>query len=317
MNILLITPAGHRSRSGNRATATRWARFLRELGHRVRIARDDDARPADLMLALHAWRSAGAIASFAARRPGRALIVALTGTDVYRFLHSHPGTTLASLEHADALIALHARVADDLPARFADRVHTVLQSATPPPRRLAPLATRFEVCVIGHLRDEKDPLRAARAVRALPETSRLHVVHAGGAHDTGWAAAAEAEAAAKPRFESRGERPRWQVRRLMARARLMVISSVMEGGANVVSEACVAGLPVIASDIPGNVGLLGDDYPGYFAVGDTGSLRARLLEAERDPAYLEALRRHCAGLAPAFTPAAERDALAAVLRAVS
>jgi len=88
-----------------------------------------------------------------------------------------------------------------------------------------------------------------------------------------------------------------------------VISSVMEGGANVVSEACVAGLPVIASDIPGNLGLLGDGYPGTYPVKDTAALRERLLQAESDPDYLETLRRHCTDRAPLFTPESERDGL--------
>src|SRR5690606_15576892 len=79
MNIELITPARPRSRAGNRATATRWARFLRELGHRVRISVDYNGRDASLMIALHAWRSADSIRAFSERHPGRPLIVVLTG----------------------------------------------------------------------------------------------------------------------------------------------------------------------------------------------------------------------------------------------
>ncbi len=269
------------------------------------------------MLALHAWRSADAIATFRDRQPERPLVVALTGTDIYRFQMSHPETTLASMAHADALIGLHHRVRNDIPADFHDRLHTVVQSATPPRGRLPPLRRRFEICIAGHLRDEKDPLRAAWAVRDVPDDSRLHVVGLGQAVDADWDTAARRETETNPRYDWRGEVPRWQVRRLMARARLMVLSSRMEGGANVVSEACVAGLPLIASDIPGNVGLLGEDYPGYYAVGDTAALRAQLLRAELDPAWLESLRRHCVALAAAFRPEVEQAAFLGVIDRVA
>lgn len=313
MKIVLITPAGRGSRAGNRATATRWARFLRADGHRVHIAVDYDGAPADLMIALHAWRSAASIRAFDEQHPRRPLVVVLTGTDIYRFQHSHPGETLDSMARADVLIGLHARVADDVPARFGYKLDTVLQSAVPLPRRLPPVQSRFDVCVVGHLREEKDPLRTAYAVRELPAGSRLRVIAAGRAHDASWAQAATREMALNPRFRWRGELPHGEVRRLLARARLMVMGSRMEGGANVVSEACVAGLPVIASDIAGNRGLLGDDYPGYYPVADTPALRERLLCAERDAAWLETLRRHCQARAPSFLPEKEHEALSRII----
>ncbi|MEX0732543.1 MAG: selenoneine biosynthesis selenosugar synthase SenB [Aquisalimonadaceae bacterium] len=316
MNIILITPAGRGSRAGNRATATRWARFLRRLGHRVDVSVEYDGRPAELMIALHAWRSADAIRRFSIAHPDRPLLVVLTGTDIYRFQRSHPDTTLESMERAHALIGLHDRVGDDIPARFHPKLHPVLQSALPLTRRLPPPRSAFEVCVVGHLREEKDSLRAARAVGDLPAGSRLRVVNVGKAHNAEWEAAAREEMAVNPRFRWRGEVPHAEVRRLMARARLMVMSSVMEGGANVVSEACVAGLPVIASDIPGNRGLLGDDYPGYYPTADTAALRAALLRAEREPDFLDALRRHCLARAPLFRPEAERDGLRRVIEHV-
>lgn len=317
MKIRLITPAGRESRAGNRATATRWARFLRQLGHRVEISVDYAGEPADLMLALHAWRSAGAIQLFRQRYPQRPLIVALTGTDIYQFQFSEPEPTLGSMELADALIGLHKRVADDIPAAYRGKLHLVLQSALAARERLPPIQSRFDVCVVGHLREEKDSLRAAYAVRDLPEASRLHVIQVGKAHTPAWAQVASAEMALNHRYIWLGEVTPGRVRRLMAQARLMVMSSVMEGGANVVSEACVAGLPVIASAIAGNRGLLGDDYPGYYPARDTHALQRLLLKAETDPAFLATLRRHCQARAPLFTPEAEKSALAAVIQSVT
>jgi putative glycosyltransferase (TIGR04348 family) len=321
INVHLITPAAPGSRAGNRATATRWANRLRELGCRVRIFGSADrpgksGKSPDLVLTLHAWRSHQAIRAWRSAFPDRPLILVLTGTDIYRFQFSHPDITLESLQAADALIGLHDCVHDDIPARFHSRLHIVHQSAEPLPSRApAPGVRQFEVLVAGHLREEKDSLRSAYAARNLPTDSRLRVIQLGGAHSEAWAEAARAEMQRNPRYRWLGERPRWQVRRWMSRSRLMVISSRMEGGANVVSEACVAGLPILASDIPGNRGLLGEDYAGYFPVADTEALRARLLRAEAEPAFLETLRRQVCARAPLFQPGAERQGLARAIAA--
>lgn len=313
MHITVVTPAAAGSRSGNRATANRWAGFLRQLGHKVRILTEYRGQPTDLMLALHAWRSAPAVQRFRESFPGKPLIVALTGTDIYHFQYTEPEVTQACMAQADTLIALHPGVAQQITPALSSRMQVVYQSAQAPAARQAPLQGRFEVCVIGHLRHEKDPLRAALAVRDLPESSRLQVVALGKAHDASWSTAAREEMDSNPRYHWRGEVPPARVREMMARARLMVISSRMEGGANVVSEACVAGLPVIASDIDGNRGLLGEDYPGYYPVEDTDALRTLLLQAEQDPDWLLRMALHCRGRSALFTPQAEKASLARAL----
>ena len=104
-----------------------------------------------------------------------------------------------------------------------------------------PSRRTFDICVIGHLREEKDPFRAARAARAAPVASNLRIVHLGKPHNPAYAQEAMEEMAANPRYVWRDEVPRWQVRRTFARCHAMVMSSIMEGGANVVSEAVVAG----------------------------------------------------------------------------
>ena len=313
MHIRLITPAPPRSRAGNRATATRWARMLRNLGHRVEIATSYNGEAADLLLALHAWRSAEAIAAFAARYPRRPLVVALTGTDVYRFLHEAPEPTLRSLRLAHRLIGLHARVAEALPAECRAKLRVILQSA-PAGLPRAPYRRGLRVCVAGHLRDEKDPLRPALAVRELPASSRILVDHYGAGHTPEWAAAARAEMARNPRYRWHGEVTHGDLRRVFARAHVLVLPSRMEGGANVVGEALRAGLPVIASRIAGSLGLLGEDYPGYYPVEDAAALRDLLRRAETDAAWLAGLDAACAARRELFTPACEQAGLAALLR---
>lgn len=318
LKLTLITPAARGSRAGNRATATRWASLLRSLGHRVTLVHSNEPPPSgvmpDLIIALHAWRSHDAIQAWGESCPHSALVVVLTGTDIYDFQYTDPQRVYESLDRADAFIGLHDCLKDDLPARYHSRLHVVHQSAVPLSSKTRPPSERhFDILVAGHLREEKDSLRTAYAARQLPDNSRIRVVQLGGAHSAEWARAAEDEMQENKRYQWLGERPRWQVRRWMARARAMVISSRMEGGANVVSEACVAGLPVIASDISGNRGLLGENYAGYYPVTDTGALMASLIRAERDPVWLECLRQQVKKRTPLFTPEAERAALAEII----
>lgn len=317
MRIVLITPAKRGSKAGNRATAVRWARHLRALGHRIDVAVDYDGRPADLMVALHAWRSAAAVERFRERYPGRPLILALTGTDLYRFLATDPEVTVRSMALADRLVVLHDLAHEALNPSLRHKVRVIHQSALPLARHRRPPTRYFDVCVIGHLREEKDPFRAAYAARGLPAGSRIRIVHLGKGHGPEWEDEARDEMRRNPRYLWRGEVPFARVRETMARSRLMVISSRMEGGANVVSEACVARLPVIASDIPGNVGLLGPAYPGYYPLEDSAALATLLLRAERDPAFYRALKQACTARAPLFMPARERRAWKSLLAEVT
>lgn len=309
MHLILITPAQPGSRAGNRATAERWQALLSAAGHRVDVVTEYHGEPCELFIALHAWRSAEAIRKYRESWPDGPLVVALTGTDIYRYQHDYPEPTLDSMERADVLIGLHDRVGDDIPAPFRSKLITLYQSADCPPVNKAPPTDAVQICVIGHLREEKDSLRAAMAARRLPSDSRIRVVCAGQAHNDGWRELALREQQENPRFTWLGQLNKAQTQALLTGSHAMVISSVMEGGANVVSEACRAGVPVIASDIPGNRGLLGDDYPGYFPARDDAALARLLHRVETDPAFLGRLRAHVAALATRFTPEQEQASL--------
>lgn len=311
MRISIVTPAPPRSRNGNRNTASRWASLLRDLGHQVELAQAWSGARADLMIALHARRSHASITHYAEAFPDRPLLVALTGTDLYRDI-KFDAAAQESLTLATRLIVLQELGVKELPLRLRARVRTIYQSARAVPRP-PPLASCFEVVVSGHLREEKDPFRTVAALACLPKTSRVRITHIGAALTPAYAAQARAWMAREPRYRWLGELPHWQGLRVLARSRCMVISSRMEGGANVVSEALAAGVPVIASRVRGNVGMLGTPYPGYFPVGDERALARLLSRAECDDAYLEALARSCRARARLVEPRRERDALKALL----
>lgn len=312
MNIALITPAAKGSRSGNRATAARWATFLRYFGHGVSVSEIWDGGRCDALIALHARRSHPSIKRFAKARPDLPLILALTGTDLYRDIHSDEDAK-ESLELATRLIVLQEAGLAELDPRHRAKASVIYQSAEPI-RRRPPAKRHFDVLVAGHLRDEKDPFRAALAARLLPPDSRIRIIHIGGALSEEFAERARELMAESPRYRWPGEVPRWQARRLMARSRLLVQSSVMEGGANTISEALAAGLPVVASDISGNVGMLGEDYPGYYPVGDERALAEMLHRAETDAAFYGSLESGCAARRHLTLPESERNAIGMLVR---
>jgi putative glycosyltransferase (TIGR04348 family) len=308
MRIALVTPAGPGMRNGNRHTALRWAAFLRGAGHRVEVSVQWSPDPRiEAMLALHARRSYPSIKTFSS---DKLLVVALTGTDVYRDIHES-AEARESLELAHRLIVLQPKAAQELPPRLRRKVRVVVQSSATRLRH-EPVAGRFRICVIGHLRAEKDPLRTLAALAHLPERN-VQVVHLGAALDESLEAQASAAMAREPRYRWLGSVPHARALRWLASSHAMVISSRMEGGANVVCEALRIGVPVLASRIPGNLGLLGAAYPAYFPVGDEQAL-ARLIErAAGEPEFYGRLKRELRPLRRMVAPREEARALLAAL----
>jgi len=291
--------------------------MLHNLGHKVTTATSYHGESAQLMLALHAWHSREAMGRFRALYPDRPIILALTGTDFNEYIHSQPDATLNAMTTADALIGFHDLVRDSIPEAFRQKLTIIYQSARPLTGKRNPSKRHFDICVIGHLRPVKDPLRTAMAVRDLPSASRIRVIHLGKALDPKLKQAAQTEMKNNPRYLWKGEVPGWQVRRELLHSHLLVLSSLSEGGANVISEAVVAGVPVVASNIAGNIGLLGDYYSGYYPVGDTNALRELLLELEGNPALMTQLEKQCIARRSLFTPQQEQENLRKLINKVT
>jgi putative glycosyltransferase (TIGR04348 family) len=307
MTIRIVTPVPAHSRAGNRMTAARWARILRGLGYRVVIEQEYKGGSCDVLVALHARRSFPSIDRFRRQYPGRPLVVALTGTDLYHDIRTSRSAR-KSLELATRLIVLQPLGRAELAKHFAAKTRVILQSAVPARRVVPPKSEVFEVCVVGHLRAVKDPFRAAMASRLLPSESRLRVLQVGGALSSHMSRRASSEAARNARYTWLGELPQARALELLARCRLLVLSSKMEGGANVISEALAASVPILASRISGSVGILGRGYPGYFPPGNTSRLAALMRRAETDPEFYERLKHWCVRLQPTVDPSRERAA---------
>jgi putative glycosyltransferase (TIGR04348 family) len=309
--ICIVTPALADAQNGNWQTARRWARIL-EAEYPVELTDRWSGNDAGLLIALHARRSADSIRRWSQATPRRPVLLVLTGTDLYRDILVD-ASAQESLRLADGLIVLQERGLDALPLPCRDKASVCHQSTAKRPA-LPKTARHLRALMVGHLRDEKDPQTFFDAARQLAHRDDLRFDHVGAALEARWADEARAVAASCPQYRWLGPLPHGVVLNRIGRAHVLVHPSRIEGGAHVVMEAVQSGTPVLASRIPGNLGLLGDDYCGYFEPGDAKALSALLARCRDDPALLSSLARQCARRSPLFEPARERATLLGIVR---
>ena len=307
---MIVTPALASANNGNWQTARRWARML-SAAYRVGIVERWSGGGEALMIALHARRSAASIAAWREQRPDAPLVVVLTGTDLYRDIDADDGAR-RSLDAADVLVVLNALGPARLSPAHRAKGRVVLQSCASR-RPLGKGRRLLRAVVVGHLRAEKDPGVVFDAARRLAPRPDIRIDHVGGALDPALGAREAALAAELPGYRWLGARAHADARRRIQSAHVLVHPSRIEGGAHVVIEAVRSGTPVIASRVDGNVGLLGDDYGGYFPAGDGAALAALLERARDDAGWLDGLRAQCDARAPSFDPGAEAASLRGIV----
>jgi putative glycosyltransferase (TIGR04348 family) len=315
-HIVIVSPALSDANNGNWQTAKRWATLLGKQ-YRTRIIRqwpDAQAQSDDILLALHARRSAPSIAAWHAQRGAQGLVLALTGTDLYRDIQTDTQAQ-QSLDLASRLIVLQHLGLNELKVQYRAKAHVVLQSTTSR-KTLAKTARHFRALMVGHLRDEKSPQTLFAAARLLQAREDIGIELIGAGLDENLAQDATDTVAACATFHWAGALAHAPTRAKIQRAHVLVHASKMEGGAHVIMEAVCSGTPVVASDIPGNVGMLGEDYAGYFPVGDAQALAKLLKRCKDEPALIDQLKRQCALRAPLFTPQAELNALLQVIQSL-
>lgn len=308
-HIVIVSPALANANNGNWQTARRWARFLAS-GYRVTLAEQWDGASCDALIALHARRSAASIAAFANASPCKPLIVVLTGTDLYRDIRTDTSAQ-RSLQLATQLVVLQPAGLQELDLNLRGKTQVIYQSA--PTLKAISLerkhnARYFDVVMVGHLRDEKDPATFMRAASQI-NSPQVRLIHIGRALDPSLGAQAEATQAAHQHYRWLDDMPHAATRQRLKRSQLMVITSKMEGGANVIIKAVSSGVPVLASDIPGNRGMLGVGYAGYFPLGDVIKLAELIDRAATDRGFYAQLQLHCDERKHLFAPALERAAV--------
>ncbi len=277
----------------------------------MRVRVEHDGEDADLFVLLHAVKCRPSLARIRRAYPTRPVCVAITGTDLYASCASDDFES--SLWQADRILALHAGVADELAPELRSRVRVLHQSCRAVDPSPAPVADAFELVIVGHLRAVKDPFLAAAASRSLPDSSRIRLIHVGRALDDASAETARREERENPRYRWVGELTRRRTLEAIARSNGLLLTSRAEGGANVISEAAVCAVPIVATRIPGTVGLLGDDHPGLFPVGDAAALARAMSRLEHDASFRSTLVERSRAIAALFTPEREREGWRAIL----
>ncbi|NMM10905.1 MAG: TIGR04348 family glycosyltransferase [Polaromonas sp.] len=310
--IVLISPSMAESNNGNWHTAHRWARFLsshcditlaQQWPGKPESSDDFTRHTPQAMIALHARRSAASIQAWAQATPEKPLIVVLTGTDLYGDIRSNADAQ-QSLALASHIVVLQDAGLQELPEEWRAKTRVIYQSAPPltPARKSS---RRFGVLMVGHLREEKDPLTYMRtASHDFP--AGIHFDQIGLALEPRFAEAARTTGLRAPRYRWLEGLPRAATRQHIKRAHVLVNCSNMEGGAQVILEAVQSGTPVLASRISGNIGMLGEDYAGYFSPGDDAQLAALIRRCAAETGFLNLLQRQCRARAYLFEPQEEK-----------
>ena len=313
-SVVIVSPALASANNGNWQTASRYQQLLKAQ-FRVRVVSEwKDTKSDDVLIALHARRSFPSIAAWHAVHGVNGLVVVLTGTDLYRDIH-HDSLAQRSLEFAKRLVVLQPMGLNELPAPFKAKTSVLLQSTTPR-ITLSKTSRYIRVVMVGHLREEKSPRTLFEAAALLAQQHDIYIQHIGAEHDQVLASMAHQTAALYPHYQFTGALTYPQTRRQIQRAHVLVHTSVMDGGAHVIIESICSGVPVIASRIPGNVGMLGEDYAGLFPVGDAKSLADMLIRFRHDTDFEELLKKQCALRVPLFSADHERDGLLKIIEEV-
>ncbi len=312
--IVIVCPARPGSTHGNARTAARWQGLLRAAAEVRTVQQWPDAlgERDEVMLALHARKSALAIGAWHAGRGARGLGVALTGTDLYPDI-TGDALALRSLQQAAGLVVLQAQAMQALPPAFRDKARVIFQSSAQR-QTLHKTSRHLRVVMVGHLREEKNPCMLWRAVRAIAPDAGILVDHIGDALEPALASEAQATAAACPHYRWLQGLSHAATLQRIQRAHLLVHTSRSEGGAIVISEAIRSGTPVLATRIPGNAGLLGEGYAGLLEPDDDATLAERLLQCRSEQAggqtgWLQHWQAQCDARAALFEPGTERMAL--------
>jgi putative glycosyltransferase (TIGR04348 family) len=312
-SICIISPALAAANNGNWQTAKRWQQMLSSDYH-VEIMLQWDGRPFDAMLALHARRSADSIAQWSAKFPGKLIVLALTGTDLYREIAVDP-LAQQSLKLAHRLVVLQDMGPKSLPAELQSKCQVIFQS-TPRRQSVQKTTQRLRALMVGHLRSEKSPETYFEAAKLIAMHKDIVLDHIGAPLDAELGKQAQQLALEVPIYRYLGEQTHVSTRARIARAHVLVHPSRMEGGAHVVMEAVMSGTPVLASRIDGNVGMLGSDYDGYFPLDDAQALANMLLRCKNEPHFLDQLNKQCARRTPFFEPLAEKTSLLGIFAAI-
>ncbi len=312
--LALLTPFSPPSVRGNAITVDRVARSLRARGADLSVWDLSRAPEADierevaayrpgLVHAFHA-RRAGPLALRLARRLEVPLVVTLTGTDANHDLHdaAHAALVRRVLEGAAAITAFHASIVEGVAAVLPDaraRLVVVPQSVAFSGDTPFDLAARWALppdrvlfVFPAGIRPVKAPRLPLGPLDSLAGADpRVRLAYAGPILDDAEGEAWRQALAVRPWARYLGEVPHAEMASLLRQADIVLNCSASEGGlANSVLEALALARAVLASDIPGNRGLILDSVTGLL-FRDGRELAARAARLAQDAVLRERLGR--------------------------
>jgi glycosyltransferase involved in cell wall biosynthesis len=297
--LALLTPYGPPSVAGNAVTVDRVARGLLERDADLRVwdlsrhsaetvERQVEAYRPSLVHAFHAWR-VGPRALRLARRLEVPLVVTLTGTDANHDLFDPDRAALVRrvLEGAGAITSFHASIVELVAGVLPDarvRMVVVPQAVRFPATEPFDLADRVLLVLPAGIRAVKAPRLPLAALDGLAAAdARVRLAYAGPILDPALGETLRADLAARPWARHLGPVPHPEMASLLGQSDVVLNCSISEGGlANSVLEAMALGRAVLASDIPGNRGLVEDEVTGLL-FRDSRELAAQAARLIADP----------------------------------
>jgi len=227
-------------------------------------------------------KGAPAVFDFREACPNGKVVILITGTDLYESLPAGSELGQRALLEADRIVVVQEAARLRLPEEVREKTVVIAASLDPIEIKAEANATPFAISILGHPRPVKRPFMVIEEVAKHPEWNEVEVWQIGEALDEESSQEGAAWLKKDSRYRWFGGLPREEALALCAKSSLTVNSSILEGGANAVLEAVTMGVPVLASRIEGNVGLLGEDYPGYFEEGELGEVLERIIGGEMD-----------------------------------
>lgn len=311
MKVCVASPYPLSELKGNSVTTDRIVAMLNEGGIEARGAHGNDGELADILITLHAIKGAPAVFDFKKKTPKGKVIILLTGTDIYQGLPEGSQIGEDALQLADRIVVPQEAAIQKLPEKVRGKTVVIRSSLDSIAVKATPSQSPFVISVVGHLRPVKRPFLTIETLAQYPEWSDLEVWQIGQALDEEMRKTAEFWMEEDKRYRWCGGLPRGESLALCAKSSLTINSSILEGGANSVLEAMTMGVPVLASRIEGNVGLLGDDYPGYFEEGEMAKALEAIMHQRVD---LDEWSRLSADRLPLFSWVRESESWLELLR---
>ena len=292
MKFLILFPDNKKAVTGNLCSALQYQIILEDLGHTVELTNRYFKQDAEVLIAINADKNNSDIRKFNSDNPQSKIILILSGTDIYP---EPSAKAIDSMEVGNVLVVLQSHAKDQVPPLYRNKSTIIYQSI----EKLSVDSERsksdseFKVVLISNIRSVKDPLIASRACRLISPASKLKITHVGYCLDEELGSELTRENKSNIRYEWVGGLSKLEAMTILSESDVLLITSQHEGAGRVVGEAIQLGVPIISTNNLGVVGILGDDYEGYYPVGDAKALSDILAKAEQDKSFLIRLNVHC------------------------